>query len=46
MALIVARRSPAANGVLPTAISYSTTPSDQMSVRLSTTSPAACSGDM
>ena len=35
-----------ANGCLPVSISYSTTPKAQMSARLSTTAPRACSGAM
>ena len=35
-----------ANGCLPVAISYRTTPSEKRSVRASVSSPRACSGDM
>ena len=34
------------NGISPVNISYRTTPNDQMSVLLSTSSPFACSGEM
>ncbi len=34
------------NAGLPVAISYSTAPSEKRSVRESTASPRACSGDM
>jgi hypothetical protein len=38
--------SPPPNSILPVSISYSTTPKAQISARLSTGLPRACSGDM